>query len=260
MSPWLTWRASDILPNGFGTSSRGSNYLYGGTTTTAGALLVLIIMANSFQVGLSVLYFATNGFMTAVCVQSEWSSYASNRKGLRVSANKSHAQRSTYFLQLPYRYSLPLLVTFGVLHWLVSQSVFLLDEVWNSPLADEATSGTSLGFSPLAILIGLALLTCLWLLIIIQGLWTTQIEMPLLRSCSAVIAAACQPSGARTADVGDDTEVEGNTVADEAHLKQVQWGSICEPLPLQSSNAGIGHCAFSAGYVGLPVDGRMYAG
>jgi hypothetical protein len=142
--------------------------------------------ANSLQVGLMIIYFMTNGFMTAVSVENERSSYANHRKGLRVSSNKSHAQRCTYFLQLPYRYSIPLLVTFGILHWLAFQSLYLKDVVWivhvnskNKP----RPSTTVVGYLPLASLIGLAILTALLIVVIVQGLWRVQADMPLLRSC-----------------------------------------------------------------------------
>ncbi|KAF2023167.1 hypothetical protein EK21DRAFT_119025 [Setomelanomma holmii] len=243
ISPWYIWRGRQVLPYGFGTSGRGDDDLFSGTGG-AGSLLLMMLLANSFQIGLSVLYFATNGFVTALCAQAEWSSYARHRKGLRVSSAKRHAQRSTYFLQLPYRYSVPLLVVFGLLHWLVSQSVFLKDTVWFSATVDvPSQTSTSLGFSPLAILIGLAALTSLLVFIVVQGLWTMRMEMPLLRSCSAVIAAACQP---RREDITTG-----------AHLREVQWGDMCEPMASDMSD--VGHCGFSDGYVGLPVEGRLYA-
>lgn len=54
----------------------------------------------------------------------EWSGYVHERKPLRVS-NPSGSQRSTYRLQLPYRYGIPLLVLSGLLHWPVSQSLLI---------------------------------------------------------------------------------------------------------------------------------------
>ena len=36
------------------------------------------------------------------------------------------AQRSEYFLQLPYRFALPIMLYSGFLHWLCSQSFFLV--------------------------------------------------------------------------------------------------------------------------------------
>jgi hypothetical protein len=244
MNPYFTLRSHDVIMYGFGTSGQGGSISsdYG----TAGILLATATYANSFQVGLSILYFATNGFLTAVCAQAEWSSYSKNRKGLRVSSNRRAAQRSTYFLQTPYRYSIPLLVIFGVAHWLVSQSVFVKDELWNGPHTGTypGNSQTTVGFSPLAILITLAVLALLLIIIVVKGLWKTNMDMPLLRSCSAVIAAACQP--------------KGDNAPNGSELDEVQWGVMCEPM--ESHTGAVGHCAFSAGYVDSPVAGRMYAG
>jgi hypothetical protein len=54
----------------------------------------------------------------------EWSNYARKRSALRVTV-PSPTQRSTYFLSLPYTYSLPLVVASILLHWLISQSLFV---------------------------------------------------------------------------------------------------------------------------------------
>jgi hypothetical protein len=68
------------------------------------------MMANTPQVVYSILYFAFNGALTAMAQADEWSQYAVHRKGLRVSTATKTEQRSTYFLSLPYRYSIPQLV------------------------------------------------------------------------------------------------------------------------------------------------------
>ncbi|KAF2175728.1 hypothetical protein K469DRAFT_743214 [Zopfia rhizophila CBS 207.26] len=85
-----------------------------------------VLLANLAQPILSFLYFSYNGLFTCMLLGYEWSQYAHRRKGLRVSRAPSGEQRSTYFLQLPYRFALPLMVLSGVLHWLVSQSIFLV--------------------------------------------------------------------------------------------------------------------------------------
>jgi hypothetical protein len=84
------------------------------------------VLANTPQVQLSFLYFSYNALFTAMLAGVEWVSYACKRKGLRVSRLPSGSQRSTYFFQLPYRFSLPLVILSGILHWLVSQSIILV--------------------------------------------------------------------------------------------------------------------------------------
>ena len=55
----------------------------------------------------------------------DWTSYTIKRKALRVTSPIG-AQRSTYFLQLPYTYSLPLMTFLDIPHWFVSQFIFML--------------------------------------------------------------------------------------------------------------------------------------
>lgn len=83
-----------------------------------------VILANSWQLEISILYLLYNTLLTRLCIAVEWSHYGSERKPLRVSCPKG-MQRSTYFLSLPFRYSVPLSAYLLLLHWLVSQSVFL---------------------------------------------------------------------------------------------------------------------------------------
>lgn len=63
-------------------------------------------------------------------------------------------QRSTYWLQLPYAYSIPLITASATLHWLISQSIFLMRVSYNSndPGEDPTEADiSSLGISPVAI-------------------------------------------------------------------------------------------------------------
>ena len=82
------------------------------------------LIANSPQLLLTFLYFSLNSMFTSMLLGREWSGYASKRNTLRVSSPHK-SQRGTYRLQLPYRYGIPLLIGSGLLHWLVSQSIFL---------------------------------------------------------------------------------------------------------------------------------------
>ncbi|KAG6354534.1 hypothetical protein INS49_004551 [Diaporthe citri] len=55
----------------------------------------------------------------------EWSTMSIRYKALRVT-NPQGQQSSTYFLQLPYRYSVPLLIISALLHWVLSGCIYLL--------------------------------------------------------------------------------------------------------------------------------------
>lgn len=50
------------------------------------------------------------------------------RKTLRVSAPVG-IQRSSYFISMPLRYGIPLIATMSLLHWLISQSLFVVATV-----------------------------------------------------------------------------------------------------------------------------------
>ena len=85
---------------------------YGGITSTtilpfsfpgSAGLILTIILANAPQALLSVLFFIYNGLLTCMLLAQELSEYAHKRKPLRVTNRKGH-QRSTYRLQIPYRY------------------------------------------------------------------------------------------------------------------------------------------------------------
>ncbi|KAF2790980.1 hypothetical protein K505DRAFT_310397 [Melanomma pulvis-pyrius CBS 109.77] len=201
-----------------------------------------ILIANSAQLILSFLYFAYNGLFTCMLLGYEWYSYAHQRKGLRVSRAPIGAQRSTYFLQLPYRFALPLMALSGVLHWLVSQSIFLVAinaKSWNGI---ERTSWTSCGYSPMAILSVLCLGSFMTIAIVGFGFVTFKPGMVLVGSCSAAISAACHNA---TCD-----SVDGNSAA----AGKLKWGAVGK------NSENVGHCTFSTEEVDLPSEGEIYAG
>lgn len=81
-------------------------------------------MANTPQLILSFCYFALNSFLTRIQVEEEWNSYSRSYKPLRVSHPKGE-QTSHYRLQLPYKYSIPLIGMSILLHWILSNAIFL---------------------------------------------------------------------------------------------------------------------------------------
>lgn len=75
--------------------------------------VLTIIIANSPQLILSFLYLTYNGLFTCMLLADEWNDYAHHRKALRVTSPAGH-QRSTYRLQLPYKYGIPLIILSGL--------------------------------------------------------------------------------------------------------------------------------------------------
>ncbi|KAL4892713.1 hypothetical protein BDV59DRAFT_202460 [Aspergillus ambiguus] len=134
----------------------------GGSTPS---LVTTSLIANLPQLLLSGLYFGYNAVMTGMYSAYEWSLFIHRRTTLRVTLPHG-AQRETYWLQLPWRYSLPLGVCCTAFHWLISQSIFLINlRIYQAnnellrrpdryfPSASRSGVITACGYSPLAILL-----------------------------------------------------------------------------------------------------------
>ncbi|KAK8215845.1 hypothetical protein IWZ01DRAFT_180291 [Phyllosticta capitalensis] len=85
-------------------------------------------VANIFQVIISFFYLVYNSLITSLLIADEWNRFIYTRKAVRVSTPRS-LQRSSYFLSLPLKYSVPLNIINTLLHWLVSQCVFVVASV-----------------------------------------------------------------------------------------------------------------------------------
>jgi hypothetical protein len=124
----------------------------------------------------------------------EWNHLGSFKTGLRLT--RPHGdQRSRYFLQSPYRWSLPLIVTSGTPHWLLSQTFFLILVDFFDQNGDvlQETSRSACCFSLLSVLVLFASFLLLGVIGFI-GLKSMSMKIPFLASCSLAISAACHPS------------------------------------------------------------------
>ncbi|XXH04287.1 hypothetical protein Hte_010701 [Hypoxylon texense] len=83
-----------------------------------------VLLANSPQILLSICYLAYNNMFTRLQMAREWSLFSEGYRGLRVTDPKGD-QYSTYRLQLPYKYSVPLIAVSIFLHWLLSNTIYL---------------------------------------------------------------------------------------------------------------------------------------
>ena len=77
---------------------------------------------------------------------------AMSEKLLRVSEPRG-AQRSTYYLSLPYRYIVPLLLSSAVLHWLVLQSSYYVRVISYDQWGSAGAMISTCGFSVVAMII-----------------------------------------------------------------------------------------------------------
>ena len=109
--------------------------------------------SNLWQFVISLLYLAYNAVLTAMLVANEWDRFGKTRKPLRVTEPQGH-QRSTYFVSVPLKYGLPILVVIGALHYTVSQSVFVvyLTRFFSDGREDIANRSATSGYSCVAIM------------------------------------------------------------------------------------------------------------
>ncbi|KAI1370773.1 hypothetical protein F4677DRAFT_457612 [Hypoxylon crocopeplum] len=83
-----------------------------------------ILLTNSPQLLLSFCYLAYNNLFTRLQMAREWSLFSQGYRPLRVTDPKGD-QYTTYRLQLPYKYSVPLIMISIFLHWLLSNTIYL---------------------------------------------------------------------------------------------------------------------------------------
>lgn len=222
--------------------------IHGWRVATSGnsAVIQTVLIANLPQLLLSFLYFVLNSLFTSMALATEWNHYGQLRRGLGVSQRRSQEQRTTYFLQLPYRLGIPLLCLSILLHWIISQTIFFVqikgkDSV-GEQLDDSMSDGPDVitcGYSPLGMLITITILVTLMGFAIALGVWRLAPGIPMAGSCSMAIAAACHvPEGT-------------------SELLPVKWGVVSEVVNGDAEN--IGHCSFSNDEVDSPTVGNMYA-
>lgn len=102
-------------------SDNGTIHLPGNSSNT---FEKAILIANLPQLFLSFTYLAFNSLFTRLHMAKEWSALSTRYKALRVT-NPQGQQNSTYFLQLPYRYSVPILIISIAMHWVLSGCIYL---------------------------------------------------------------------------------------------------------------------------------------
>lgn len=150
-----------------------------------------VLLANTPQLIISLIYVFYNNCLTRMMLGEEYSGYARHRKPLRVSRPEGE-QRSTYRLQLPCRYSIPLMTTMAILHWLVARSIFLVQiQVYDYDGNAISYWISTCGFSSMAIVLSLFVSGIIILALLANGARKLEPGMPLASSCSLAITAAC---------------------------------------------------------------------
>ncbi|KAE8155330.1 hypothetical protein BDV25DRAFT_135078 [Aspergillus avenaceus] len=214
-----------------------------------------MLVANTPQLILTIAYFFYNRVLTNMLLAAEYDSYAQKRKTLRVSWPKA-PQRSTFYLTLPYRYSIPFTIASIALHWLVSQSLFyvLIKTYTLGATAEQGQIHLSLcAWSPVAVIFALALSAAMVIVILGLALRPMKSQMPVVGNCSAAISAACHPPL-------DDVD---------ASTQPLMWGEVSDTLGdigletdafgRRTDLKGYAHCTFTSREVVTPSLLRLYA-
>lgn len=220
-------------------------------------MLATVVIINSPQLIQSIVYFILNGLWTSMFLETEWDEFgvgelAGPAKTLRVSQPRGE-QRQTYFLQLPCRVATPMAIANVLMHWLVSQSLYLVvvsewsydHYVANTKLHSNSDWGPAYvtsGHSSIALLGCFLLGVVLFTTTLVFSQRTLASSIPAAGGCSAAISAACHPP------VGED-------YPQGIELRPLRWG-VMRPATIEGD---IGHCGFSSEHVEMPVAGMKYA-
>ncbi|KAI0533756.1 hypothetical protein GGR58DRAFT_485453 [Xylaria digitata] len=205
-------------------------------------LLTGILAANSPQLLLSASYLAYNSLFTRLQMAQEWAMYGRDYYPLRVT-DPQGMQRSTYRLQLPYKYSLPLIALSAFLHFLISNTLYVVvsfggylkatyDNIdTQSGLPENAA--VLIGYSPISLLVVPIVATILITIPIILSFKKLPPNMVIVGSNSLAISAACHASSLSRATLDNraqDIPRDGGGISEE-----VNDGGLTETRQRQSS-------------------------
>ncbi|KAG9952029.1 hypothetical protein KCU85_g2265, partial [Aureobasidium melanogenum] len=231
-----TYTLSHMWQDGVGTVS--TDYIVNPRSDRS--LMENVLLANTPQFAISFIYVLYNNCLTRMVLAQEYSGYARHRKPLRVSRPEGE-QRSTYRLQLPYQYSIPLMTTMAILHWLVARSIFLVQiEVSDYDGNALAERISSCGFSSMAIVLSLFVSGTIILALLANGMRRLEPGMPLASSCSLAITAACHTGP------GDE----------DARLLPLKYGVVISEE--SNSDSEYERACFSSKEVTPLVEGHLY--
>jgi hypothetical protein len=197
-----------------------------------------LLLVNTPQFLISLINMLYNGCLTSIILIETWNSFSQQHRSLRVTVPLGQ-QKSQYYLTIPYRYAIPLLVMTGTFHWLISESFFLVSlKAFRDTESQPRDSVFGIGFSSLSIAIAAVICFSLITILTIKSLQRYKVGMPVAGSCSLVISAACH-------------KAEGE---EAPQLGKVMWGVVKE-----QDKQSWGHCAFTRETVEPPVPGMFYA-
>lgn len=144
-----------IFNLGFGLNA---DFLGLGSETRNYSLVQCVFLANIVQLIISFIYLFYNNILTHQLLADQWVRFLrpDGKKSLRVST-PLRMQRSSYILSLPLTYSITLMIAMIILHWLVSQSLFVVQTIGfdtdGELLLPSRFNGSAVGYSILPIVL-----------------------------------------------------------------------------------------------------------
>jgi hypothetical protein len=211
-------------------------------------IVPLLLVANVPQLAVSLLYVVYTGIWGKLAVTREFDNLAKSQKGLRVSNAPHGNQRSSHFLTLPIKYAVPLMACSAVLHWLCSQSLFLVrfDGITSNGKLDEKDRMVRLGYNVTGMLSLIGILIAMMVGTICVASFR-RLKTPLGETCmSCVISAACH--------VMQDKP--------QPWREKLQWGVIGaneqNPFGGEEDRYSVRRCGFTAGEVQSLEKGERY--
>ncbi|KAF1912724.1 hypothetical protein BDU57DRAFT_583233 [Ampelomyces quisqualis] len=231
--------------NGLGVPNIQSLASFKADDVSSTGIVPTLLLANVPQLGFSLLYVAYANIWSKLLVAHEFDRMTQSKKGLRVSERRRGMQRASHFFTLPVRYALPLMSCSAALHWLCSQSFFMvrIDGVNSRGETDPEDRLVRLGYSVTGIvsLVGVAVVMMVTTVCIgsLRRLGTGLGET----SMSVVISAACHPG----------------RYENEPWLQEVQWGDVTErPEVVDDTAQHVRHISFTARLARRPIVGQAY--
>lgn len=254
---------------GFGQPSEETLILWGnsiGSGSVISTIAANVVVANSPHLIFSLIYFQWNAIFTSMLIGKEWNDFSLKSKPLRVSDRPQGKQRSRYFLQLPFKFSIPLIITSMLLHWIISQCIFVVsvEQIMRYVSPQQISWGIlTCGYSPIAIMTVLLASLTIPVSVFVLGWRRLPGLMPVAGSCSLAIAAACHNRAAGTyPDVTQDV-LKWGVMKDWKREQQSQEELTQEEDDggdhgLSQTTSGCGHCGFSNAVVDDPQEGVAY--
>ncbi|CRL22866.1 unnamed protein product [Penicillium camemberti] len=157
--------------------------------------MATVLAVNVPQAVITIIYAVYNNTLTRMLLAAEYNDFGVERKPLRVSFPTGE-QRSTYYLSIPYRYSVPFVVLSTIAHWLASEALSFVQIIPRDVQGNLDRSRALHGVG--ASSVGLRIMVIPWLIIVVVVLILMfrkfkSAAMPIAMNCSAAISAACHP-------------------------------------------------------------------